>query len=84
MVQKFLTCGDLTKGFARVRCDTCRHEYLLALSCNGRYSCPSCHQKRVIEFGAWVAEEVLVPVPHRQFDTSCGCVGYLRSTLVLR
>ena len=29
-VEKFLGCGDLTKGFARVRCDTCRHEYLLA------------------------------------------------------
>jgi hypothetical protein len=24
VVEKFLTCGDLTKGFARVRCDTCR------------------------------------------------------------
>jgi hypothetical protein len=31
-IEKFLTCGDLTKGFARVRCDTCRHEYLLAFS----------------------------------------------------
>jgi hypothetical protein len=27
IVEKFLTCGDLTKGFARVRCDACRHEY---------------------------------------------------------
>jgi hypothetical protein len=30
VVAKFLGCGDLTKGFARIRCDTCRHEYLLA------------------------------------------------------
>jgi len=30
MVEKFLGCGDLTKGLARIRCDTCRQEYLLA------------------------------------------------------
>ena len=28
--------------------------------------CPSCHQKRVLQFGTWVGEEVLAPVPHRQ------------------
>jgi len=67
VVEKFLTCGDLSKGFARVRCDTCRHEYLLAFSCKGRYFCPSCHQKRVLQFGSCVAEEVLAPVPHRQY-----------------
>ncbi len=26
----FLDCGDLERGFARVRCDDCKHEYLLA------------------------------------------------------
>jgi hypothetical protein len=67
VVEKFLGCGDLTKGFARVRCDTCRHEYLLAFSCKGRYFCPSCHQKRVLQLGGWVADEVLAPVPHRQY-----------------
>ena len=30
VVEKFLGCGDLNKGFARVRRDICRHEYLLA------------------------------------------------------
>jgi hypothetical protein len=67
VLEKFLGCGDLTKGFARVRCDSCRHEYLLAFSCKGRYFCPSCHQKRVLQFGNWVTEEVLAPVPHRQY-----------------
>jgi len=67
VVQKFLTCGDLTKGLARVRCDTCRHEYLLAFSCRGRRFCPSCRQKRVLQFGDWVAEGVLAAVPHRQY-----------------
>jgi transposase-like protein len=67
VVEKFLTGGDLTKSFARVRCDTCRHEYLLTFSCKGRYFCPACHQKRVLQFGNWVAEDVLAPVPHRQY-----------------
>jgi hypothetical protein len=29
--------------------------------------CPSCHQKRVVEFGEWLCEEVLKEVPHRHF-----------------
>jgi len=32
VIEKFLECGDLTHGFARVRCDHCGHEYLLAFS----------------------------------------------------
>jgi len=67
VVENFLGCGDLTKGFARVRCDTGRHEYLLAFSCKGRYFCPSCHQKRVLQFAAWVADDVLAPFPHRRY-----------------
>lgn len=67
VIAKFLQCGDLTRGFARVKCEHCRHEYLLAFSCKGRYFCPSCHQKRVLQFGAWVADEVLAPVPYRQY-----------------
>jgi len=43
VVNKFLDCGDLERGFARVRCDHCKHEYLLAFSCKGRWFCPSCH-----------------------------------------
>jgi len=27
VVGKFLDCGDLEHGFARVRCDNCQHEY---------------------------------------------------------
>jgi hypothetical protein len=27
----------------------------------------SCHQKRVVEFGAWLCEEALKAVPHRHF-----------------
>ena len=65
VVNKFLDCGDLERGFARVRCDHCQHEHLLAFSCKGRWFCPSCHQKKVQLFGALLAETILFPVPHR-------------------
>ena len=35
-VERFLDCGDLKKGFARVRCPKCRHELFVAFSCRGR------------------------------------------------
>ena len=64
---KYLDCGDLHCGFARVRCDHCGHEYLLAFSCKRRHFCPSCHQKRVIEYGEWLLTDVLKKVPHRHW-----------------
>ena len=67
VVRKFLDCGDLEHGFARVRCDHCQHEYLLAFSCKGRWFCPSCHQKKVQLFGALLCETILFPVPHRHY-----------------
>ena len=62
-----MQCGDFAKGFARVRYDECSHEYLLALSCKGRWFCPPCHQKKVQMFGAMLAESILAVVPHRHF-----------------
>jgi hypothetical protein len=68
VVDRFLDCGDLRHGFARIRCENpdCGHEMLLAFSCHGRYFCPSCHAKRVAAFADWMAAEVLADVPHRQ------------------
>jgi hypothetical protein len=43
---------------------------MLAFSCKRRYFCPSCHQKRVVEFGEWLCAHVLRPVPHRHFVMS--------------
>jgi len=75
VIFKYLDCGDLHMGFARVRCEECGHEYLLAFSCKRRQFCPSCHQKRVIEYGEWLLTEVLKDVPHRQwvFSIPNGC-----------
>ena len=67
VVEKFLECGDLARGFARIRCDHCKEDRLLAFSCKGRWFCPSCHQKKVQLFGALLAESILSLVPHRQF-----------------
>jgi len=67
VIERFLKCGDPHHGFARVYCPECRHDYLLAFSCKARYFCPSCHQKRVLAYGDWVEENVLAPVPHRQY-----------------
>ena len=43
VADKFLACGVLDHGFARIRCDACTYEYLLALSCKCHYFCPSCN-----------------------------------------
>ena len=67
VLERFLECGDLHCGFARIRCGGCGHDLLLAFSCKTRYFCPSCHQKRVLAYGDWVEQCVLRPVPHRQY-----------------
>lgn len=65
-VAAFLKCGDLQRGFARVRCPDCKHEMFVAFSCKQRCTCPSCHQKRTLLTAQHVAEEVCSPVAHRQ------------------
>jgi ribosomal protein S27E len=67
VIYKYLDCGDLHCGFARVKCKDCNNEYLLPFSCKKRHFCPSCHQKRVVEFGEYLVEDVLKKVPHRQW-----------------
>jgi len=67
VIYRYLDCGVLRNGFARIRCGECGHEYLLAFSCKRRHFCPSCHQKRVVEFGEWLCGEVLKRIPHRHF-----------------
>ena len=67
VIEKFLECGDLAHGFARIRCDHCGQTFILAFSCKGRYFCPSCHMKRVLSFSEWLTSEVLEAVPHQQY-----------------
>ena len=67
VIYRYLDCGNPHNGFARVKCKVCGHEYLLAFSCKRRHFCPSCHQKRVVEFGEWLCTDVLKKIPHRHF-----------------
>ena len=65
VVYKYLCCGDLRNGFARIKCKGCNHGVLLAFSCKGRYFCPSYHQKWGLMFGEWITAEILYPLPYR-------------------
>ncbi|MDH3238382.1 MAG: transposase zinc-binding domain-containing protein, partial [Deltaproteobacteria bacterium] len=64
-VERFLDCGLPENGFARVRCDACKNEYLVAFSCKQRGFCPSCSAKRATLWADIVREQVIRPVPHR-------------------
>ena len=66
VVEKYLDCGNPRSGFARIRCPRCRAEHLLMFSCKTRGFCPSCHAKRIEEWGEWMRETLLLDVPHRQ------------------
>lgn len=63
----YLDCGDLRRGFARIRCKDCGHERLLPFSCKRRHFCPSCHERRVLEFAEFLVSEVTSEVPHRHW-----------------
>ena len=65
-VERFLQCGILRHGFARLRCSDCRREQWLAFSCKTRCFCPSCQAKQVAAFLERALEEVLEEVDHRQ------------------
>jgi ribosomal protein S27E len=66
VVERYLDCGNPRCGFARIRCPSCGEERLLMFSCRSRGFCPSCHAKRLEEWGEWMREELLLDVPHRQ------------------
>ena len=70
VLTKFLDCGDLHHGFARVRCPDCRLEYLLAFSCKTRGFCPSCQQRRTVQTAQALVEDVFVRVPHSHYVLS--------------
>ncbi len=67
VMRKYLDCGDLHRGFARLGCDDCRYQAILAYSCKCRLFCPSCQQKRVLLFAEWLDTHILEQVSHTQF-----------------
>jgi hypothetical protein len=66
-IEKFVKCGDLKEGFARIRCPDCHKEFFVAFSCRQRACCPSCDQKRALLLALRLNGEVFDGVPHRQW-----------------
>ena len=55
-VERFLGCGDYSKGIARIKCTNteCTSEYFRPFSCKVFHLCPSCSQKRTLLFGEYI------------------------------
>lgn len=68
--EKYLACGDLRLGFARVVCRDCSHEAVVGFSCKRRGFCPSCTARRAHEAAAHLVEAVVPRVPVRQWVLS--------------
>ena len=64
--RRYLHCGLLARGFARLRCPDCRFERLVAFSCKGRL-CPSCMGRRMADIAAYLVDDLLPEAPYRQW-----------------
>src|SRR6266851_3673372 len=73
--ERYLACGILAHGFARVRCGGCGDELLVAFSCKGRGFCPSCTTRRMHDTAAHLVDRVLPRVPVRKWVLSYAAVG---------
>jgi hypothetical protein len=68
--ERYLRCGILAHGFARVRCTACGDELLVAFSCKGRGFCPSCATRRMQGTATHLIDHVIPHVPVRQWVLS--------------
>ena len=66
-LRRYLDCGLLENGFARVKCHDCKSEILVAFSCKGRGLCPSCTTRRMHDTAAHLVDRVIPFVPIRQY-----------------
>jgi hypothetical protein len=74
--ERYLDCGLLCRGFARLECEQCHAQRLVAFSCKGRGFCLSCLGRRMAQSAANLVDHVrlsnhssasLPEVPLRQF-----------------
>jgi len=70
--ERFLSCGILSAGFARIQCSKpgCTFERLVAFSCKGRCICPSCVSRRMADCASHLVDEVMPIAPYRQWTLS--------------
>ncbi len=66
-LRRYLECGLLAHGFARVHCSRCLRDELVAFSCKGRGFCPSCCGRRMADTAAHLVDHVLPHAPVRQW-----------------
>ncbi len=65
--EKYLACGDLSRGFIRCVCASCGLERAVPFSCKTRGLCPSCSGRRMADSAARLVDSVLPDVPIRQW-----------------
>ena len=68
--EAFNACGDWENGIARIRCPDCGYDYFRPFSCKSFFLCPSCGQKRTLLLGEYLADDLLLRLPHRQFGAN--------------
>ncbi|HUM10293.1 MAG TPA: transposase zinc-binding domain-containing protein [Myxococcaceae bacterium] len=67
---RYLECGVLAHGFARLACAGCHAEVLVPFSCKSRGVCPSCNARRAHDSAIHLVERVLPRAPYRQWTLS--------------
>ncbi|HVV83580.1 MAG TPA: transposase zinc-binding domain-containing protein, partial [Kofleriaceae bacterium] len=68
-LRSYLACGDLARGFGRVRCGDCGFDRLVAFV-RGRAVYPSCRGRRMVDLAAHLVDRVLPPARYRQWTLS--------------
>jgi hypothetical protein len=69
--RRFLDCGIVERGFARVVCPSCRYEILVPFRCKTRGLCPSCDGRRMADGAAHLVDHVLAfGADYRQWTLS--------------
>jgi hypothetical protein len=66
-LEGYLDCGLLCRGFARLKCESCAEQHLVAFACKGRGICPSCLGRKMCQTALNLTEHVLPAVPLRQW-----------------
>jgi len=65
-LRAMIDCGDLTRGFVRLECSSCRGPRIVPFSCKTRL-CSSCAGRRMNEQACHLVDRVLPRAPYRQW-----------------
>jgi len=68
--EKYLRCGVLCEGFARLHCSACGYDRLVGFSCKRRGFCPSCLGRRMNDGAAYLVDHVFGDTPVRHWVLS--------------